>query len=113
MLTEHICYGRLLHELESSSDGRGSAALVWVLTRFHTTCRNGSGCEGRLQTKTVGADLVIGVTEENVALRELTDGSPILGCFSENYEFSPGRGHALCLQQQIAQVFIAASAAQK
>ena len=41
------------------------------------------------------------------------DGTRILGCFLENHEFGPGRGHALGLQQQVVQVLVATAAAQQ
>lgn len=41
------------------------------------------------------------------------DGDCILGRFLEYHEFGSGHGHALGLQQEVAKVFVAASAAQQ
>lgn len=41
--------------------------------------------------------------------RELVE-TGILGCFPESHEFSPGHRHALGLEQQVMQIFVAAPA---
>jgi len=41
------------------------------------------------------------------------DEARILGCFLENHKFGPGGRHALGLQQQVAKVLVAATAAEQ